>query len=87
MATRKHSIQDLKEQLQQVKHKTPWEDVKVGEEYHIPPIITLERRDIKILSKTNTEARYKRIDGTDNTESKIHKSSVFARFLVKRKPY
>jgi len=40
-----------------------------------------------ILSKTGDEATYKRVDGDDDKEGKMHKTSVFARFLIKRKSF
>jgi hypothetical protein len=83
----KRSIQELKEELQKIKSITPWEEVEVNRIYHISPIISLERRDVMILSKTGDEATYKRVDGDDDKEGKMHKTSVFARFLIKRKSF
>lgn len=83
----KRSIQELKEELQKIKSITPWEDIEVNHIYHIAPIITLERRDVLILSKTADEATYKRVDGSDDKEGKMHRTSVFARFMIKRKSF
>lgn len=83
----KRSIKDLKGELQKVKHITPWSEIKENEIYHIPPLITLERRDVKIISKREKEATYKVIGDTASTERTMHDSSVFARFLIKRKKY
>lgn len=83
----KRSIQEMKEELQKIKSITSWEEVEVNRIYHIPPIVTLERRDVVILSKTDKEATYKRVDVDDDTEGKMHKTSVFARFLIKKKAF
>ena len=83
----KRSIQELKEELQKIKSITPWEDIEVNHIYHIAPIISLERRDVLILSKTADEATYKRVDGNDDKEGKMHRTSVFARFMIKRKSF
>ena len=83
----KRSIQELKEELQKIKSITPWEEVEVNRIYHISPIISLERRDVMILSKTGDEATYKRVDCNDEKEGKMHRTSVFARFLIKRKGF
>ena len=83
----KRSIQELKEELQKIKSITPWEDIQVNHIYHIAPIITLERRDVLILSKTADEATYKRVDSNDDKEGKMHRTSVFARFMIKRKSF
>lgn len=77
----------MKSQLQKVKSITPWDDVKVNTVYHIPPIITLERRDIIILGKDQDEATYMRVDGGDSKEGKLHRTSVFARFLIQKKNF
>lgn len=84
----KHSIQDLKAELYKMRYATPWDELKAGEVYHIPPIVSLERRDIKIITKEDNTVTYKRVDGTTtNEERKMHKTSVFSRFLVKRKKF
>lgn len=85
MTTR--SVQELKSELQKLAHHTPWEKIEVGETYHIPPIISLERRDILILDKDEDYISYKRIDDIEKKESKMHRTSVFSRFLVKRKSF
>jgi hypothetical protein len=83
----KRSIQEIKEELQKVKSITPWEEVEINRIYHIAPIVSLERRDVIILSKTGDEAEYKRVDDKENKKGKFHKTSVFARFLIKRKSF
>ena len=85
------SVQELKTQLQKVKSITPWNDVKVNEIYHIPPIISLKRRNIRIVSRDENEATYERVDegkGADEAGIlKMHRTSVFARFLIKQKKF
>ena len=83
----KRSVQELKEELQKIKSITPWEEIEVARIYHIAPIISLERRDVLILTKTADEATYKRVDTDDEKEGKMHRTSVFARFLVKKKKF
>jgi hypothetical protein len=83
----KRSVQELKEELQKIKSITPGEEIEVARIYHIAPIISLERRDVLILTKTADEATYKRVDTDDEKEGKMHRTSVFARFLIKRKQF
>jgi hypothetical protein len=83
----KRSVQELKTELQKIKSITPWEEIEVNRIYHIAPIISLERRDVLITSKGTDEATYKRVDTDDEKEGKMHRTSVFARFLVKRKKF
>ena len=83
----KRSVQKLKEELQKIKSIVPWSEVEENRIYHIPPIISLERRDVVILTKDDNEATYKRVDVDDNKEGKMHRTSVFARFMIKRKTF
>ena len=83
----KRSVQELKEELQKIKSITPWEKIEENRIYHISPIISLERRDVLIVKKGENEAVYKRVDGDDDKEGKLHRTSVFARFLVMRKKF
>ena len=83
----KSKFKDIKDKLQQMKPITPWEEIKENGVYHIPQISTLERRELLILKKDDEGAKYKRIDDKEKKESTLHKSSIFARFLVKRKKY
>lgn len=83
----KRSIQELKSELQKLPSVTPWDEIKANEVYHVPPLISLERRDLLILTKDGKKVTYKRIGDTEQKERTMYDSSVFARFLVKRKKY
>jgi hypothetical protein len=83
----KRSVQELKGELQKLKSVIPWSEVKPNEVYHVPPIISLERRDLYIISKTKDTATYRRVGDTEQKERTMHETSVFARFLVKKKKY
>lgn len=85
MTTR--TIQDLKDQIKHFKCVTPWDAVEPNTTYHVPPIITLERRDIMILDKDNDKATYRRIGDKTQTERTMFKTSVFAKFIVKKKRF
>lgn len=83
----KRSLQELKVELQKLKSVIPWNEIKADETYHVPPIISLERRDFYIIKKYKDKATYRKIGDTENQERTLHESSVFAKFLVKRKDY
>ena len=87
MATKQRSVQDLKAQITTLKSITPWDLIEANAVYHIPPIITLERREIFILTKEGDSATYRRIGDKEQKERTMMKTSVFAKFLVKRKKY
>ena len=40
---------DLFLNLKQVKRMTEWEDIKVGEIYHIPPLVYNDRISFKVI--------------------------------------
>ena len=47
-----HTVSELKEKIDSLKSVTPWESIEVNTVYHVPPLVTLERREIFIHSKT-----------------------------------
>lgn len=84
---KQRTVQDLKAQIATLRSVTPWDEVEANKTYHIPPIITLDRREILVLSKQDNTATYRRIGDKEQTERTMHKTSVFAKFLVKRKKF
>lgn len=85
--TKHKTVQDLKSEISALKSVTPWSEVVEKGVYHIPPIITLERREIVILKKNGNSATYKRIGDAEQKERTMYDTSVFAKFMVKRKKY
>jgi len=83
----KQTIQELKACAKTFKCVTPWDEVEENVTYHLPPLATLERRDITILDKDDEKATYRKIGDKTKTDHTLHKSSVFARFIVKRKTF
>lgn len=81
------TVSELKNQIENIRSMTPWEHVEVNAVYHIPPLATLERREIFIISKKEDSATYRRIGDTEQKERTMAKTSVYAKFLVKRKKY
>ena len=43
-----------------IKRIIPWEDLKEGETYHMPPVLYSKRFDFKIVKKTDTWAEIKK---------------------------
>lgn len=82
-----NTVSELKEKIDKLRSITPWESIEVNNVYHIPPLVTLERREIFILTKDGESATYRRIGDKEQKERTMMKSSVFAKFLVKRKKY
>ena len=82
-----NTVSELKEIIDKLRSITPWESIEVNKVYHVPPLVTLERREILILTKDGDSATYRRIGDKEQKERTMMKSSVFAKFLVKRKKY
>jgi len=79
------TIDELRKKVNGFRSITPWENVEVRKAYHIPTLLNLPRRDIVILSKDNSEASYRKI-GSEEVR-KMKRTSLFAKFLVKRKKF
>lgn len=83
MAERK--IKDYINELKVIKHHISAQDIEVGEEYHVPPIISIKRMDIVITSKEGDVIKFKITnDTTQKDEKTMEYSSILSRFLVKK---
>ena len=87
MATVKERLESFKESMRGHCSITPWENIEVNSVYHIPPILTLSRRDVLIMEKTSDSIKYKRIDDKEKKEGQMARTSVYAKVLIKRKKY
>jgi hypothetical protein len=84
---KKLTISNLKNFAANIRRVTPWDDIEINSVYHIPPLITLERRDVIIVNKNENTATYRRVGDKDKTDHTMFRTSVFAKFLVKQKKY
>ena len=84
---KKRSIQDFKEELSKLRSVTSWKDVEDDTIYHIPPIISLDRRDVRVIKKDGAKATYYRIGDSTKEERTMFETSVFAKFIVKRRKF
>lgn len=64
---------------------TKFEDIEVGETYHIAPIVIYDRRDVKVESKgwNTIEGKVTHADGTV-THTTFYKTELSMKFLVKK---
>ena len=68
--------------LKQISRITPWEDIKIGEIYHIPPLIYNDRIDFIVLSKDKDVMRIKRLQ--DTYSQTMYRSDMTSNFIVKK---
>ena len=64
---------------------TPYEEIEVGEEYHIPPTILYDRRDILVDEKTSRYiGGYVTYPDGSVEHQKLFAQELSIRFLVKK---
>lgn len=69
-----------------ITRKLDWDSIKVGEIYHLPPYMGFERRDVIIVSKSNSQGTYREITKpTTTTPTTFYPTSIMLKFLVKSK--
>ncbi|MBR6517539.1 MAG: hypothetical protein IKT40_11965 [Bacilli bacterium] len=75
-----------RERLKNIKGFTTWDDIKVNEIYHLPPIFENgERKDIIVTSKTQYSIAYKVLNGSKYQLNTFYPSSIEVKFLVPHK--
>ena len=86
--TYSESWEDKAKKWNNLHHTCSWDDVKVDEIYHVPPINGEKRMDIIITSKTSYNIGYKTITKNGvaiTTYNSFYKTSPQINFLVKHK--
>lgn len=78
---------DIREKLKSIKTITKWEDIEVNKIYHLPPLMTGDKRkDILITSKSQYSISYKILNGNANYQiNTFYPSSIEVKFLVPHK--
>lgn len=84
MATK--SIINYKNDLLKMPSHLQWDEIAIGEIYHLPPIISLPRKDICITKKDTAEnmVYYYVIGDAAKSEFKFASTSILARFIIKK---
>ena len=80
----------LRDNLIKMPSMVQWEDINVGSMYRIPKLGEgcLNRKDIEIISKNDTEATYRIVSGkAAKNERTMHRTSVIAKILVDLKAF
>ena len=74
---------DLLESLKKIEPLTSWDDLKENEYYHIPPILSYDRRDFKITNKNSYMISGLLKEGNKVRQGSFFRQEVSTRFLVK----
>lgn len=84
----KRQIKDYINELKVINPHINPNDLQVGTEYHVPPIISIERMDVLITSNgEGNEIGFKIVDSKDENEKTMDKTSILTKFLVPRKTF
>lgn len=66
-----------------------WEDIKVDDIYHVPPVMNDERRDILITNITDFSFQYKKIEKNKKSSCSaiytVYKTALWWKFMSKSK--
>ena len=81
------TIKDFKNKVTKLKPVTPWENINIQTVYHIPKLMALQPRDLLIIKKEGDTIHYIRLGDKTKKQCQLKKTSVFAKFLVKRKKF
>ena len=85
---KERKIKDYIDDLKVIKHHIMPQDLEIGEEYHVPPIISVKRMDIVVTSKEGGVIKFKiTSDTTEKGEKTLERSSILSRFIVKKLKY
>lgn len=68
--------------LKQVPPMMDWEDIKVGEWYHLPPLIFNNRIDFRVVRKEANEIKI--VKRGDEYQQTMFRTDITTRFIVKK---
>lgn len=68
--------------LRNVQKITEWEDIKVGETYHLPPLVYNKRMDFVVVEKSELSMRVRKL--SDNYYQTMFKGDITSNFIVKK---
>jgi hypothetical protein len=68
--------------LKQVPPMMNWEDIKVGEWYHLPPLIFNKRMDFRVVRKEANIIKIVKLG--DDYQQTMFRTDITTRFIVKK---
>jgi hypothetical protein len=61
-----------------------WDDIKIGEEYHLPPLIYNKRMDFVVVEKTDNLLKIIKKQNGEDYKQTMFRTDVTARFITKK---
>lgn len=80
-------IIEMGNRLRELPHITPWEKIRVGGVYHVPPLLLESSKDIAIVKKDDSWASFIILGEKNSTTLRMPNDCVIARFLCERRPF
>ena len=81
-------LEAFKEMAKGLPPITPWNEIEVGETYHLPPLCVVTRKELTVKEINGDEMKYaKEGDKKDAEDHIMHRTSLMAKFIVKLKEY
>jgi hypothetical protein len=68
--------------LRKVNSMMDWDDIKVGETYHLPPLVYNKRMDFVVVEKKENSMRVKKI-GEGHSQT-MFRTDITTKFIVKK---
>lgn len=68
--------------LRKIEPMTKWEDIKIGETYHMPPLVFNKRFDFVVTEKDENSIKVKK--NKDSFPQTIYKTDITSRFIIKK---
>lgn len=69
--------------LRKINPMMDWNDIKEGEEYHLPPLVYNKRMDFVVVEKKENSMRIRKHG--DNYSQTIFRTDITTRFIVKKR--
>lgn len=70
--------------LKKVNPMIEWDDIKVGEEYHLPPLVYNKRMDFVVVEKTDNLLKIIKKQNGENYKQTMFRTDITARFIIKK---
>ena len=69
--------------LRKVKSMMNWDEIKVGEIYHLPPLVYNKRMDFTVVDKKENAIKVKKLG--ENYSQTMFKTDITTKFIVKKR--
>lgn len=80
---------EKKNMWESIKPICEWDNIKINEVYHVPPVLSEKRKDIIVTSKTDFSFQYRHLSATKTEQNAciytVYKTACWWKFMSKHK--